>query len=475
MTFSLKTKVDFHTRLSQLAGKYWLVWLRWGFVLVVPIIAAGLGLVAVKRSPKYALVAAALPFALTGIEIILRNFQYSPIVILITACFIPLSLPTGTLSRLVFSLVLTIGFSTLWVLRMLIVEKRFRLYPSPINVPLLGFIVVTLISLIWSNLFRDPMVVIWHSFPLVQIASTIVMIMLPMAFLLTANTISKAQTLTILVSVMLLAGFLGLFRQYGHIRLPVDVNGLYSMWVISLATGLALFNKRLSHWQRGLLLALAGVWVYWGFGLHISWLAGWLPCVMVVGIITYMRSKRWGIILVIAMLLYVYINSNYFFGSVFQSEKQESGVTRLAAWELNWRITSQHLLFGTGPGGYAAYYMSYFPTEAMATHSNYLDIIAQTGMTGFVLCIWFFLSLAWYGYQVISRLKGRGDFYEGLANASFAGTIGCIVMMGFGDWLFPFAYTQTIAGFDYAVYNWIFIGVILVVDRLTKENADAHA
>lgn len=475
MMFFLKAKADFHGRLSQLAGKYWLVWLRWGFVLVVPVIAAGLGLVAVKRSPKYALVAAILPIVLAGIEVILRNSQYSPIVILIAACFIPLSLPTGTLSHLVLSLVLTIVFATLWGLRMLIVEKRLKLYPSSVNVPLVGFIIVTLISLIWSNLFRDPLVVIWQSFPFVQIASTLVMVMLPMAFFLTVNYINKLQTLTILVSVMLLAGFLGLFRQYGLILLPVDVNGLYTMWIISLSTGLALFNRRLSRWQRGLLLALAGLWIFWGLGLHNSWLAGWLPGVIVVGILTFMRSKRWAMILVIVMLIYVLVNTSYWYGTVFQNERQSSGVTRLAAWEMNWRITGQHLLFGTGPAGYAAYYMSYFPTDAMATHSNYLDIIAETGITGFVLCIWFFFSLAWHGYRLVSRLRGRGDFYEGLANAAFAGTIGCIVMMGFGDWLFPFAYTQTIAGFDYAVYNWIFIGTILVVDRLTKEYGAAHA
>jgi hypothetical protein len=42
--------------------------------------------------------------------------------------------------------------------------------------------------------------------------------------------------------------------------------------------------------------------------------------------------------------------------------------------------------------------------------------------------------------------------------------------MMFGDWLFPFAYTQTIAGFDYIVPTWLFMGVILVLDRMTVDN-----
>jgi hypothetical protein len=43
--------------------------------------------------------------------------------------------------------------------------------------------------------------------------------------------------------------------------------------------------------------------------------------------------------------------------------------------------------------------------------------------------------------------------------------------MAFGDWLVQFAYTQTIAGFDNAVYSWLFMGTILVLDRITKLQA----
>ena len=153
--------------------------------------------------------------------------------------------------------------------------------------------------------------------------------------------------------------------------------------------------------------------------------------------------------------------------TLIEAEARSSLYTRLAAWEINWLITSKHLLFGTGPGGYAAYLMSYFPTRAMATHSNYLDILAQTGIIGSVLFLWFLISLVRMAYRLYRRVRGRGDFLEALANAAFAGTIGSIVIMGFGDWILPFAYTQTIAGYDHAVYSWLFMGTIPVLDRLS--------
>jgi O-antigen ligase len=265
----------------------------------------------------------------------------------------------------------------------------------------------------------------------------------------------------------LVAGVIAIPYRLGLIPiLLINDNGLFTMWVVSLALGLALFNRQLSWLWRGGLLLLAAGWIYARFGLQISWLAGWLPTLMAAGIIIFMRSKKLVIICLVMMIIAISLQADYFLDKVLADEANESGHTRMAAWEVNWRVTGKHLLFGTGPGGYAVYYMSYFPNDAMATHSNYIDVIAQTGIFGLAFCVWFFFVLAWRGYKLCLRLKGRGDMAEGIANAALAGTVGCIVAMAIGDWLFPFAYTQTIAGFDYIVYSWLFMGAILVLDRI---------
>jgi O-antigen ligase len=152
-------------------------------------------------------------------------------------------------------------------------------------------------------------------------------------------------------------------------------------------------------------------------------------------------------------------------------ENQESGQTRLAAWVQNWIITQDHLVFGTGPAGYAVYYMTYFPRNAMATHNNYIDIFSQLGLVGLVFYLSFFVLVVWSGFRLCQRLRGRGDFVEALAQAALAGSVGCLVINAFGDWLIPFAYTQGIRGYDYAAYNWIFLAVIPVLERLTRPAA----
>ncbi len=453
--------------LSFLFPTEWLPWIRVAVILGVLIGAPALGYLVVKRNPVFGLAAAAAPLLLVGLSVILLRMRFAPVIIFFAAAFAPFSFPTGTGSRLVLSLVLSLLFVGLWLARMGLVEKRFHLAPAPVNLPILGFCVVVCISLVWSNIFMDPLVFLSRSFPFVQLASTVVMIMLPAALLLAANLLDSLNLLKVMVVMMLVAGGLGLIRQYDLAALPFNVGGLFTMWVITLSAGFAMFGRHLSWVWRGLLLALAGLWVYWGVVAHISWATGWLPGLVTIVVLTFLRSKKYAVALAIVAYAAVTINQTYFAKSV-TAEQNESGSARLAAWQQNWKVTSQHLLFGTGPAGYAAYYMSYFPTEAMATHSNYVDILAETGVVGFAFFVAIFGVQVWVGYGLCRRLKGRGDFSEALANCLLAGTVGCLAALALGDWLIPFAYTQTISGFDHSVFSWLFMGMIIALDRLTR-------
>lgn len=444
-----------------------------GLLVGAPVV----GVLVARINPVFVFIALAAPLGLVGLQLVLPRFDLSPLFILFAAAFVPIALPTGTESKLVDSFLLTMLFVGNWFLKMIIVEKRFSLKPSPVNKPLLGFMFVILFSLVWSWVFKDPLVdpaKLSSKFIFVQIASALTMIMLPGAFLLVANHINDVKWLKIMVAIMLVAGVLAVAGRYAANR-PIIVNdgGLFTMWITVLGIGLGLFYRELSWKWRGLLLVLGSAAIFFRFVYQITWLAGWLPPVVALGTLTFMRSKKLFLIILLLGTMYVALNADYYLGEVIEAETNESGHTRLAAWEVNWRVTGKHLLFGTGPAGYAVYYMNYFPNDAMATHNNVMDILAQTGVVGLALCLWFFFALAWLGYKLCLRLKGRGDFSEGLANAVFAGTISCIVAMIIGDWLFPFTYTQTIAGFDYVVYSWLFMGAILVLDRLIQSKPEA--
>jgi O-antigen ligase len=425
----------------------------------------GIGYASSRVPPELVLAAvAAYPVVLLTLT---QRLEYGILAIILTAGFVRYSLPTGTESRSVMSLLVTALFIALWIVQMLAKDKKLHLKPFCFNAPLLAFILTAIISYGWGNAFRDPLVVVWRTWPFVQLGGLAVMILLPGALLLTANIVSEIRWLKLLHWSMILIGILALADYFLSVRFPfLNTGGLFSLCFISLSSAQALFNRKLPFWLRLILLGLASVWMIICFVARVTWLSGWLPPLVAVATISLLKSKRLFLVLLLLIVIYVGLNWDYYAGTVLASERTESGESRLEAWQFNWRVTKRHLLFGTGPAGYAVYYMSYFPDQAMATHSNYIDILSQTGITGLFFCLWFLGALGWTGYKLCMRLKGRGDFSEGFAIATLAGWVGCIVAMGLGDWLFPFVYTQTIAGFDYAVYSWVLLGGMAALSNI---------
>ena len=411
------------------------------------------------RQPEILVVISLLPAA--GL-VLLRHgrLEHGILVIVFTAAVVRFTIPTGTQTRIVISLVVTAGVIGLWLLGTLVNKQKLRLTAVPANVPLLGFVITCFVSYVWSNAFRDLLVVVWSSWPLVQLGGLAVMILLPGALLFTANVLKEVRWLEYLTILFLIIGTVAIAGDY--LGLPVSflqVRPLFPTWFICLGVALALFDTRLPLWVRGLLLGLVAAWFHRVFILQLRWLSAWMPTITAMGVIIARRSKLLTALMVAALVVGVILNLSYF-EARFDEESQASGVTRLAAYANNWRVTGKHLLFGVGPAGYAVYYMSYFPLEAMATHSTYLDILSQTGIVGLGFYLWLYAALGVMAWRLVIKVRGRGDFTEAISVAALGGLAGIIVASGLGDWLMPFVYTQTIAGFDYAIYSWIWLGAM---------------
>jgi hypothetical protein len=406
-----------------------------------------------------------------GLVAVLRHIELGIVAILLAGFFVRFRIPTGTASELVISLVIAVACIAIWIIRMMAVEKRLTLKPAPINLPLLAFMATIAVAWIWGRAFRDPLV---HEagHPLVSVTAGLVIALLPACLLLTTNNIRSVRWLKLLVGILLMEGLIALAVDLGarfgvgsmrtintlmatNGLVRINTHGLLSMWCVAFAFAMALFNRRL-HWAlRTALLVYVGAWVYWGYFSRLIWVSGWVPAFVTIAVIAFLRSKRLFTILLLVMVLGA---GRHYVQTALQGEMERSGETRWAAYQVNWRVTGKHLLFGTGPAGYASYYMSYFPTEAMATHNNYIDIVAQTGIIGTVFVLWFFAVQVRGNNQLRRQLQGRGDFAQSFSVAVLGGTAGCLVAMALGDWLIPFAYTQGIVGFDLAVFSWLFMG-----------------
>lgn len=390
--------------------------------------------------------------------------QLSVPAITLTALFVRFSLPTGTQSRIVASLLLTALCLVLWIVRMVLVDKRLRLRPSRANVPLLCFVAATLISYLWSNAFRDPLVVAWETWPFVQLGGLAVMILLPGAFFLASNTLETLDWLKVLTAIFLGAGVLATVHDYLLPLSFLQVRPLFPTWFMCIALAQALLNRDLPMGLRLLLLSLFAVYGYHQFVLKLTWLVAWIPTLLGVLTVSALRSRR--LLIALLILVSVFVAANFGDARVaYGLERSISGVTRLAAYVRNWRVTGKHLLFGVGPAGYAVYYMSYFPGEAMATHSNYLDVLSQTGVVGLLTLLAFLLAMAFTARDSLTRTRGHFDFIRAFAVGTAGGLVGTVVAMGLGDWVLPFVYTQTIAGYDYALYTWVLLGASVALNH----------
>jgi len=261
-------------------------------ILGLMVFTVAASLVITRFNIQYGLLLAAVPFVIILVLWVQEKLYLVPCIILFSAAFVPFGFSTGTGSKLVISLVLSVGLLVLWLLRRMLVDRSFDFVKSPLYIPVIGFSITTLVSLVWSIIFRDPLVYIPSTFIFVQLASATIMIVSPALLLALANLVREVKYLKWMVWIMLSLGGLGILRNFSSIALPANTSGLASMWIVGLSLALALFDEKLPKRARIFCITLAGAWVFWDFVINISWIAGWLPGFVTGFIILFLRSKR---------------------------------------------------------------------------------------------------------------------------------------------------------------------------------------
>ncbi|MGI5914984.1 MAG: O-antigen ligase family protein [Anaerolineae bacterium] len=430
-----------------------------GLMLALPVVGM---LIASRVSLNFVLPVILAPI-LFGIAA--NRLQWSVVGIFFTAAFVRFTLPSGTHSRIVASLLFTALLVVIWVSRMML-AGRVQLRSSPAHKPLIAFILVSIISYIWGIAFRDPLLTVWDTWGFVQLGALAVMVLLPCAFLLASEWLGDLRLLRWLVRLTLLVGGLTLLDQYTSLPLGwVQSRPLFPLWFASLGLGQALYNRQLSNSHRAVILGLVSAWTLYTLSEWLGWVSAWLPTFLAMGYIALRRSRLFFALLIVLALIFVMLNWTEV-TMLYHEQRIESGETRVDAWINSMQVLRGHFIFGVGPAGYAAYYMYYYPEEAMATHNNYLDILLQAGVVGLAVFALFLGALGYIAIDLLHRIRGRGDFIEAFGTGAAGGLLGTVVAMGLGDWVIPFVYTQTIEGYDYAVYTWLFLGAMAALHRM---------
>jgi hypothetical protein len=448
-------------RSRQLA--YWLV------VLCTIGLGLGAGLMAGTpntRIPPIALLGAAAGIILLLVWYNLGRFEHGIMLMALSGGTLNfLTIGTGTESKLVISLLIAVLLMAVWVVQSL-VNQTPLLRPSPINVPILLFMAVNIIGTLWFRVMKDELLVLWSPrFYVTQIGALAVNLIVPATALMVVSTIREIKWFRRLVNIILFLAALNAITKI--FALPTDIlinngsKGLFVMWGGIFAYTQLLVNKELSLSRKLLMALILGGILYYYVGRTSIWLSGWMPLFTAIAVVTFFYSRRLFVLLLIGAAVVMALRFDLIYDRVVADNVNEGGLSRLDIWRMNLTHVANHPLFGMGPAGYAPYNMYYHPIDARSTHNNYFDVLAQTGVVGFVCFVWLLVRFVKAGLGARQALAGKRNFEEMFALATLGGCFGAIVGMALGDWVLPFAYNQTIAGFDNAQYTWVFLGCMV--------------
>jgi O-antigen ligase len=417
--------------------------------------------------------------------------EYGSMLVLFCMVVIKLGLSTGTASKLPISLILTGMWTALHVGKM-ILEHNIRFVRNGINIPGLVFVSMVLLSTLWSRFLLDPQVIINDRFLNVQIGTIGVTILSVLLTVMCFNLVRQVRTIRVCYWIFLGASLFYLpfyifestlganaASKVGPDDLSIqtlsrliNAGGLFPLWFCAITTSLLLFARDLTRRQRILMFIGLGGWFFRLFVLTLARISGWLPVVVALLVVLFIYSRKWFFFLIIVTVVLIVFNYSMIYDAVVVSKEKEgtlSGETsRGNLLQQALTVAKDHPVLGTGPAGYANYYLTYFRDLALSTHNNYLDMLLQYGVLGLLAFMWLCFAMikeVWWS----SRCQTRGTFEYGFTIGTFAGAIGMMPAMWLGDWVIPFAYNQTISGFNYTAHNWLWPGLAIALAYIAKE------
>lgn len=455
-------------------------WVRIVLPLMAIVIAAWIG----RNAPSMSLVGrsgfeAILVFliGIIGAVLVLYRLEWGIFAIVVTCFLIRFSVNTGTSTSVPASMVVSAFVVFIWILSMLI-RRQVKVNEGSYVQPVLLFMVICLLSVPYSWLILRPDIFgqggagrSGLGFSFVQLGGASLMILLPLVMLMAANVLKEEKYFKALFGLMLIVAVPELLQRFGILgfnfgSFVLKTGASYSLWLVALSMGQALFNDTLKIWQRVALASLAGTWLYVGAELGATWFSGWMPAFVALMFLTFFRSRTLFFTMVAGALFLFALRPEFYIDKIWNDAVSYDS-NRFEIWQIiifDLTLTKTNIFLGAGPAGYLPFYETYYPRNAWVSHNNYVDIFAETGLIGFSIFMWMLFSIFKSGWEQRDRMPT--GFLRGFNYGVLAGFVGTLFAMGLGDWFIPFVYNIGIPGFDFAVYGWLLTGAMLALRQL---------
>jgi hypothetical protein len=459
----------------------WRMLVSWGII-------AGLIVASMLVSPFAAM--GRLPFrqivmlylGICSVIVLIRFPNLGLIFLIIASMIVPFNLNMGSNSSINVSMLLVVLLVGLWILDMLVKQRKITLLSSKTIMPGIIFCAVAVISfgfgqLGWFHARGAPLPT--------QIAQLSLFILSIAGFLLVAHQLKDIRNLEWMVWIFIAIGGLSVAARMipalGGMMMPLFQRGVFDSlfwtWLISLSYSQLLINRQLKLIWKGLLLALLLAALYLNVVVHMDWSSGWVPGIAAIGLITWFGAPQLRRQVVLVLLVAAAFKYESIISIIMVGDNEYSLMTRFEAWRVLGEVIRANPLFGVGPANYY-WFSALFPILGyyvpFNSHNNYVDILAQMGLVGLVVFIWFTVELGRVGMRLRQAIPE--GFPRAYVYACIGGLGGMVVAGMLGDWLIPFVYNVGLAGFRASILGWMFLGGLIAMENmyLNKDSDSAN-
>lgn len=395
--------------------------------------------------------------------------------------------------ELTFNILVIISLM-LWKLKM-VNKEEVKITRTPINLPILAFMAICTLSLLWSN---SPMVSLLE-LPLFLVG--------PILYFIVVNNIRNERQINRLLSVLLiissLLGMYGIF-QYNGIDFSFwkanvgrnqvfglfgNVNYFAEYMIVPLPLAISLFFATRNRTHK--ILLLVGI-LAMGVSLILTFTRGSYLAIGISSLFmfflylvsrgkSFIKEHKKIFIIILAFIILV----TFLFAipnplnkpgtviskvksriSISQFTKGSSLKRRIAIWKFTALIIKDHPMLGSGIGTFKYNSLNYqakffdqgenrrlYPYGiADKVHNEYLQLGAEIGILGLGIFLWLIISYFSYGVRILKKLKDK--YKQGIVIGLMGGIVAVLIDGIFG---FPLHLPATLVLF------WLFIGLIVSI------------
>ncbi len=404
--------------------------------------------------------------AISGLAVmlvLLRNLSLGYLLILLGGMFVPFRGPGGFNASILAIILLVF----LWFMDLFIVKRKLEIVPSRALRPPLYFLLISIIAfgmgqISWYILARQP--------PLdAQVGGFAIYFFLVATMVATPGIIREIRWLKIVVWAFVALGTIYVLGRIAQLSVIDTIyqrgfyaNSMFWTWLVALPLGQAIYNGRLKTGQRLLLYVVILATFYVALVQQNDWKSGWVPPAVAAAFLIGWRFRK----VAIFSVPFVFLVAIYLAQSLIATDLYSWG-TRVDAWLVVLDISRANPFFGLGFTNYL-WYAPLFSIRgyriSFSSHSQFVDLLAQTGVLGFLCFLWIFVELVRLAWNLMNKVPdgfGRGYVY-----GTLAGIVGSLIAAFLVDWILPFAYNIGLEGVRASILPWIFFGGLVSVEQL---------